>query len=47
MGAVVMWWVKYTPLVVIGLTDLPKSGGAVVSPAPITILLKGEGVENA
>ena len=28
-GAVVMWWASFGPLVRIGLTDLPKTGGAI------------------
>ena len=33
-GQVVMWWAQFAPLVEIGLTDLPKSGGAMVTLAP-------------
>ena len=31
---VVMWGHNLPPLVEIGLTDVPKSGGAMASPAP-------------
>ena len=34
-GSVVMWWELYAPAMVeIGLSDLPKSGGAVATLAP-------------
>ena len=43
-GLAVMWWVKSTPLVEIGLTELPNSGGAKAHPAhPLAAALNSVG----